>query len=302
MLKFRSVALSDKESIEKYTAMINSYLCEHCFVDMFIWCDHYNTEVCFTDEFLFVRCESFPDKVPMYLAPIGKGDIKKAVELIEEDAKLRNIEFIMVSISEQQLPLFEEIIGDRYDFEWSEDSADYIYLSEKMQTLSGKKLQSKRNLVNRFNIAHQDKWRYEDITKENKHLAHEYHLKWCAKNGCEFDNSFLGETCAVNMALNNFEALNMRGGLLFLNDEVIAYTLGCKVHDDLFVMQIEKAEAEIDGAYQMINQQFVLRNCTDVMYINREEDLGLDGLRKAKLSYKPEMIGKKYFTKIKGHL
>ena len=88
----------------------------------------------------------------------------------------------------------------------------------------------------------------------------------------------------------------MQGGLLTLDGEVIAYTLGCRARKDLYVMQIEKAETGIDGAYQMINQQFVLANCEDVMYVNREEDLGLDGLRKAKRSYYPAFMGKKFYA------
>lgn len=296
MLNFRNIKITDKEAVERYTAMAPSYLCEHCFVDLFIWWDHYNTEVCFTDDFLFVRCVSFPDKVPMYLAPIGKGDLRAAVYAIREDAAARGIPFQMVSIAEEQLAAFQQAIGDEYDFGWSEDSADYIYLSEKLSTLSGKKLQSKRNMVNRFKAAYEGRWRYVDITAENVKEAYQYHIEWCSQHGCSKNDSFVGETCAVKLALDHFDALQLRGGMLYLDDKVIAYTLGCKVREDLFVVQIEKANPDLDGAYQMINQQFVLANCMDVLFVNREEDLGLEGLRKAKQSYRPERLGKKYFT------
>lgn len=296
MLPFRKITIQDKDEVERHTAMIETHLCEHCFVDLFIWKDHYDTEICFADGFLFVRCKSFPEEQPLYLAPVGRGDLKAAVRAIEADAAARGVPFTMVSIPEEMMPAFEALLDDEFTFSWSEDSADYIYLSEKLRTLSGKKLQSKRNLVNRFKAAHEGRWAYEPITAENTDRAYEYHVKWCKQHGCAKDDSFLGEACAVRLALSNFDALGLQGGLLTLDGKVIAYTLGCRVRKDLYVMQIEKAETGIDGAYQMINQQFALANCEDVTYINREEDLGLDGLRKAKRSYYPAFMGKKFYA------
>ena len=102
-------------------------------------------------------------------------------------------------------------------------------------------------------------------------------------------------------ALHNFDYLNPRGGLAPAGQRGrVAFTFGCKATPDMFVVQIEKADHTIQGAYQMINQQFVQRNCNDVEYVNREEDLGLEGLRKAKKSYYPAMRGVKYVATPKG--
>ena len=132
------------------------------------------------------------------------------------------------------------------------------------------------------------------MTKDNIKDAFAFHVHWCNLNGCALERDFQGETCAIVQALHNFDYLNLRGGLLRLDGEVIAFTFGCKATDDMYVVQIEKADSNIPGAYQMINQQLVQHNCTDVMYVNREEDLGLEGLRKAKKSYYPVMRGVKY--------
>lgn len=296
MLSFHRITPADKETVERYTLSVATMLCEHCFTDLYIWEDHYNTEMCEYNGFLLIRCVTFPEKKPVYLAPIGHGNLKAAIDALRQDAASRHVPFQMISIPEALLPEFEQAIGDQYTFDWSEDSADYIYLSEKLSTLSGKKLQSKRNLINRFRAAYDGRWEYRDITPDNVDVARAYHEKWCRAHGCARDNSFLGEACAVRRALDHFEELNMRGGLLYLDGAVIAYTLGCRARDDVYVVQIEKAESEIDGAYQMINQQFVLANCQEVRYVNREEDLGLPGLRKAKQSYHPEILGKKFFT------
>lgn len=298
MLEFRAITLEDKAEVERYAAMIPTHLCEHCFVDMYIWKDHYHTEICFEGDFLFARCKSFPDEIPMYLAPIGRGDLRAALSILRRDAEERGVPCLLTSISEEMLPEYQSIFGTQVTFASNEGSEDYIYLSEKLQTLSGKKLQSKRNLVNRFLAAYEGRWKYVPITTSNTQEALDFHRKWCEQHGCRKNLAFMGETCAIKLALSHFDELDLRGGLLTLDDAVIAFTLGCKAREDLFVVQIEKADHEIAGAYQMINQQFVRANCTEVQFVNREEDLGIEGLRKAKKSYYPVMMGKKHSATI----
>lgn len=296
MLTFREPAVSDREAVQKCTAAYNYPLCEHCFVDLFIWQGHYHTRICFYEGFLLVKMTPFSGDHDYYLAPIGEGDLKAAIEAMMADAAENGIPFVMVSVAEEMLPRIEAAMPGAFEFSWSEDGADYVYLSEKLQTLAGKKLQSKRNLVNRFKANYGDRWSYEDITEDNIHEVFDFHLKWIDDNDHLNESDFLGETCAISLALRNFTALGLRGGILRLDGEIIAFTLGCQSTPDLYVMQIEKADHTIQGAYQMINQQFVLHNCTEVTYINREEDLGIEGLRQAKRSYQPEMLVKKFMA------
>ncbi len=299
MLEFRDLTLEDKPRVEACARAYSYHLCEHCFTDLFIWRGHYQTKICFWEGFLFVRMMTLDEQKPMYLAPIGNGDLAAAIKLLEQDAAERGIPFTMCSIAEDMKPRIEAVLPERYEYDTDESGWDYIYLSEKLQTLSGKKLQSKRNLVNRFKTAYEGRWIYEDMTLDNIHDAFDFHIKWCEQNGCMRDQDFWGETCAIGTGLNLFKELDLRGGLLRLDGNVIAFTFGSKASEDMFVVQIEKADHNIDGAYQMINQQFVQRNCTEVKYVNREEDLGLEGLRKAKRSYRPEMMGVKYCAKPK---
>ena len=299
MLEFRDITLEDKPQVDACARAYSYHLCEHCFTDLFIWRGHYKTRICFWEGFLFVRMQTLTDQSVMYLAPIGEGDLAAAIGMLEQDARDNGVPFAMCSIAEEMKPRIEQVMPGRFEYSTDESGWDYIYLSEKLQTLSGKKLQSKRNLVNRFQAAYEGRWSYEDISEANTHDAFQFHIKWCEQNGCMRDQVFWGETCAIGTALNYFDALDMRGGILRLDGEAIAFTLGCQATDDMFVVQIEKADHEIAGAYQMINQQFVKRNCTHVKYVNREEDLGLEGLRKAKRSYHPEMMGVKYCARIK---
>lgn len=298
MLEFKTIELEDKKKVEEYTSIRNSYLCEHCFVDLFIWRYYYNTKICFQDGFLFIKMEVHETKETMYLAPIGKGDLKKAVKTIYLDSCERNIPFIMISITEDLKLEIEQIMPGQFVFKEQRDNADYIYSAEDLITLKGKKLHSKRNYINRFKTTYKDRWEYKNITSENARDIFNYQLKWCELNECNEEKSFLGETCAISQALKNFEALDLRGGFLMLDNNIIAFTLGCKFLDDTFVVQIEKADYTIAGAYQMINNLFAVQNFESVKYVNREEDLGIEGLRKAKLSYNPIFLSTNYLAYI----
>ena len=169
---------------------------------------------------------------------------------------------------------------------------DYVYESEKLATLSGKKLHGKRNHINKFKQVNED-WSYEKITKENIEECFQMALQWRIENGCEADEEKNAEMCVTLNSLRLYEELELTGGLLRVNGKVVAFTLGEEVSDDTFVVHIEKAFAEIQGAYPMINQQFVEHECMKYKYINREEDTGAEGLRKAKLSYRPVFLVEK---------
>lgn len=297
MLPFQPVSLNDKENADICSAKHNYRLCEHCFADLFIWKDHYDTQLCFQGDYMFVKMATFPEKIPMYLAPIGSGDLKEALLTLEADAQERGIAFTMCSVPEPMIDDIEDVLPGRYVFKDNTDGADYIYAADKLMTLSGKKLQSKRNFVNRFKKNYDGCWTYEDLTDENKQEAYNFHLHWCeSENNCPNGIMYSGETCAVSLALNNREALGMKGGILRLNDNVIGFTMGCPVSHDTYVVQLEKAEASIAGAYPMINQQFAQHHFEGYTYVNREDDLGLEGLRRAKQSYHPAMMGKKYLA------
>ena len=297
MLPFRPTKITDKEDYDKIVKPLNSLLCAHCFVDLFIWKGAYDTQICIQDGFVFLK-QKLGDET-IYTFPLGKGDTKKAVEELMQDAKDRGVNFNLAAINNEQKEELEKIMPDYFDFVDRRDSQDYIYTSESLITLAGKKLHSKRNFVNRFKSENEDNWSYENITNDNIHEAFEYHLSWCALNKDNEDEDIFNETCAISLALKNFDALELKGGLLRLNGKVIAFTLGSRANEDMFIVHIEKADYTISGNYQMINNQFAISNFEGIKYINREEDLGSEGLRKAKLSYNPAMLSDNYSAVIK---
>ena len=126
-------------------------------------------------------------------------------------------------------------------------------------------------------------------------------LKWCALYGCSDDEGLKKERCAVENAFAHFEAEGLLGGLLReeTGGPVIAYTMGRPLNSDTFIVHIEKAFHDIQGAYPLINQQFVEHNCQGFTYVNREDDTGAEGLRKAKLSYRPAILLDKYYATLR---
>ncbi|MGM9676496.1 MAG: phosphatidylglycerol lysyltransferase domain-containing protein, partial [Butyricicoccus sp.] len=175
MLPFQPVKLGDKEKADEYLSKQNYRICEHCFTDLFIWKDHYDTQLCFQNGFLLVKMATFPEKIPMYLAPVGEGDLKQVLLAMEADAQERGIDFNLCCIPEPMIAEIEAVLPGHYVIQDYPDGADYLYAADKLMTLSGKKLQSKRNFVNRFKKTYEGRWSYEDMTDENMEEAFQFH-------------------------------------------------------------------------------------------------------------------------------
>lgn len=294
MIKFRPIQVTDKEWIEKYLLQGNSRSCEYTFVNNFIWSEQYQLEIAEHEGFYCSR--SGKNEETFYSYPVGQGDIKKIIEILIEDAKENNLPFILRSMVKEQVDLLEELFPNRFEITTNRDETEYIYTVEKLSKLSGKKLHGKRNHIARFKD--NANWSYEDISEDNFKECLEMNDEWCELYDCIDDPSLNHELCAVKEAFGNYKELGLVGGLIRREGKVIAYTIGSRINEDTFNIHIEKAFANIQGAYPMINQQFVLHNCQEYMYVNREEDLGDEGLRKAKMSYYPDILLDKYTAKL----
>ena len=295
MLSFQPIQIEDKKRLEPYLRFRNFHMCEHSFVDLFIWRDTYDTRWCVEDDLLYLaQFNAGEPGRPIYFPPLGMGDIRTGVERVRQDAEKRGAPLVFGAVPEEVKVQWETLFPGRFSYEERRNGADYVYLAERLITLQGKKLHAKRNFINRFKAAYPGRWRYEAMRPDQVEEVMAYHQHWCALNHAENDPSFRQETRAIVHALLNFEALGLSGGILWLDERIIAFTLGAQSAEDMFVIQIEKADHTVPGAYPMINQQFAAHVCTGVQYINREDDLGLEGLRKAKLSYDPVFLTKKY--------
>ncbi len=291
MLQFKKVELSDRDRANSYLKRKNYFMCDYCFTDFFIWSSAYGTRIAFDDEFLYLKTSNEQGTFFAAPIPIGEGDYARAISNMAEIAHEEGYPLRIYAIPPEIKDKIEAACPGYFVFSEGRDQADYIYRGESLMYLKGKKLHGKRNHINKFLSEYEGRWSYEDLKPDNIHEFFEYQLNWCKDNPDEF----LGETCAISLALRNMRELEIKGGLLRLDGKLIAVTLGSESFEDTFIVHIEKADAAIQGAYQMINQQFAQHNFEKYRYIDREEDLGLEGLRKAKLSYYPESITENYY-------
>lgn len=291
MLNFKPVDFSDREWINEQLKKSDFKSCDYSFVNNFIWSKPYGVE--FTDINGFYCLKNKYS----YTYPAGSGDIKPVIEALINDAAERKIKFKLRGIMKEKAEELENLFPDKFDITTDRGESDYIYLSEKLISLSGKKLHSKRNHIARFKDNHD--WQYENITKDNINDCIKMSREWCEMYNDNTDTSLNEEICAVNTAFKYFFELNLKGGLIRADGKTVAFTIGEPLSSDTFVVHIEKAFANIQGAYPIINQQFIEHNAAGYKYVNREEDMGDEGLRKAKLSYKPEIILDKYTAVLK---
>ena len=265
--QFKRAELEDQEIISHYFEHHTSRSCERTFANVYLWSRQY---------------------------PAGAPeDVKNALEEMMEYSKAKGRPFLMYNVTPEYFAQLEEWYPGRFQIEYDRDSADYVYESEKLATLSGKKLHGKRNHINKFKSLFEDRWSYESMTKDNLEECFQMALKWRTENDCEDDDEKRGEMCVALNSLRLFEELHLTGGVLRIDGKVVAFTIGEPICEDTYVVHIEKAYADVQGAYTMINQQFVEHECMNYKYVNREDDTGAEGLRKAKLSYRPAFMVEK---------
>ena len=297
MLNFKKIELEDKEWIVPILRESVISGCHQNFGNLFAWREINDTKVAKVNDFLVAK-QFISNVKDIYLYPMGKGDVKPVIEEI-----IRSVDknLIFAGLSPEEANELDELYPGRFIYDQVRDDYDYIYLLEKMVSLKGKKLHRKRNHLNAF-IRNNLVWTFETISEENKAECIEMNKKWCIDTGCKDDKSLMDENCATKYFLKYFNELELQGGLIRVDNEVVAYTIGEVLNTDTYVVHIEKAFKDVQGAYPMINQQFaawVQEKYPHLIYINREEDMGAEGLRKAKLSYYPDKMAVKYRAVLK---
>ena len=209
-------------------------------------------------------------------------------------AKQRGEKFCLRGVTDDRKALLESLYPGKFTFTAYRDSYDYIYTVEELTELHGKKLQAKRNHCNRFEQDHPDA-RTEVITPENLALCREMVQKWYEVH--EWNEQIEQEKTAISRAFDHFEAAHMDGLMLIENGEVIAFSMGARMNEQYYDVCFEKAYSAINGAYAMINREFsrmIAEKYPALAYLNREDDMGEPGLRKAKESYQPTLLLAKY--------
>ncbi|KAA6346257.1 hypothetical protein EZS27_006228 [termite gut metagenome] len=291
IITFKDLTIYDKDIIISYTMNCKYRNCDLSFSNLCSWRFLYNTKFTIIDEFLVFKF--WVGSKQVYMQPIGEGDLTKLLDILIADAKADGKPFYILGLCLEMKVKLESILPDKFTFTTKRSYSDYIYLRENLVTLKGKKYQSKRNHINRFKKEYGG-YKYIPIALDTIQDCLSVEAEWQKSNDRKQGGKADDENQAVLYALTHFEELGLMGGILYVNDRAVAFTYGMPINQDTFGVHVEKADISINGVGSMINYEFAQRIPEQYIYINREEDLGIEGLRKAKLSYYPEIILDKY--------
>lgn len=269
----------------------NSQTCDRTFTNLFCWQHHYRTQWAEVNGWLIVRAHVNGERKVAYIVFNQKKNpnYSEIIPVLEIDAAQNEQPLTLMGLNDEECNLLRQQYANEWVFDRNRDFADYIYDAEDLRTLKGRKYAQKRNHVNKFKSLYS--FRYEPITRNNIADCLRLEQTWIAQHN--HDESAVAEYGTIHRAFQYFEELELFGGALYVDDQIVAFTYGSAVSDHIFCTHVEKADIRYDGAYQMINYQFAQHIPAQYTYINREEDLGMPGLRKSKLSYEPEYLAYK---------
>lgn len=293
-LEFRGIEITDRPWITEALRKSQFRGCEYTFGNNFVWRRVYGVEIASLGGYYFIRWNLGGGKY-RFSFPAGGCDVERGVQLLLDYCNENGIQLMLYAnkeITEQIQTLYPQV-----EVKYNRDGSDYVYLADELSELKGKKFHGKRNHLNRF---YENDWSFEPISAANIAECIAMNERWCSENLCECGlsdeekQSKEDETCIVRCSFKYYEQLNYTGGLIRVNREVQAFCFGEPSADDTFVVHVEKALRDYQGAYTAINREFVKFLGGRYKYINREEDTGAENLRKAKLSYHPVFLEEKF--------
>ena len=290
MIDFYSLSLRDREWVTHRMLEDDRQACEYSFANNFLWSDIYGVKMAKEQGCLIFQLQN--QKEYCYTIPIGAGNRKGALDTMLAEEQAKGQELVLSTLMQSDLAWLEQNYPGRYTVETNRDDYDYVYSTEKLSTLSGRKLHGKRNHIARFKD--DNNWMYRDMMPEDAGECMRLLDLWKEAEAEHWNDEMENELHINRIALRNLAELVLDGGMLYKGGRLVAFSIGEPLNTDTYVVHIEKALASVQGAYPMINQQFVLHHCQDYAYVNREEDTGDEGLRKAKLSYQPVHLVEKY--------
>lgn len=291
-LNFRLLTLQDKELVLKYTWNGDRQNCDLTFANLYSWHFLYHTEMAEWGGFLIFRFNV--DGHLAYMFPIGEGDWDAVIHLMQADACAHEKPFLIQGVCKDFVSKVHVDRKDGFVLTNNRDHADYIYLRESLVQLNGKKLQPKRNHVNKFTRLYPD-YEYLPLVPEMIPQCLSLVRQWGdEKLALNEQRAVQSEAYSIERALTHMPQLDILGGALFVAGQMIAFTYGAPINKNTFDVCVEKADTTFEGAYAVINKEFAAHLPEQYVYVNREEDLGLEGLRKAKLSYQPFLVLEKY--------
>jgi len=292
---FKKLALEDKNNIDKYISPYKFSSCEYSFTSLYIWKDACDIQYTIYKNTLILKKKDF-DGNYHFMQPIGynKEDLGEIIEELKAYRKDNNMKYLFKDLEESFIEEFKLLLYEKNAFCIKEDrdNFDYLYEAQKLMTLSGKKLHSKKNHYNAFTKS----YNYEVVEINDESVINDVIVaaqKWYEETN-EKDIKLYYEFMAIKDIVNNMHLLNLNGVAVYVDGKVAAFSIGESLNEKLAVIHIEKGDKNINGIYSFISKTLIDKCFNDAEIINREQDLGIDGLRKSKMSYYPLRLEKKF--------
>ncbi len=298
MIEFHVPVPSDKAWVDQRLSGGNYRGCEYSFTNLYAWAPAYDQQIADVDGFLTARLRGILGYG--YLWPAGTGDLAGVLSKLEADAAERGETFRLLCLTAGQMEELNALRPDQFLLTADRDGFDYLYEIDKLADLGGRRFHAKRNHCKRFE-ENNPTWTYEDMTRSALAECIEMDAEWDRRSrereGEEEAQDMSNEKKALLTAAQHFEELGLEGGVIRVYGEVVAFTMGDKLSADTFDVHFEKAYSELQGAFAMINREFARRvreRHPEIRYLNREDDMGIEGLRRAKESYYPDLMVEKH--------
>ena len=297
MISFKKLELSHRPLLEDYLIRANKQSCEYTFANLFIWG---RKKIAEYNGFLLLQSQF--DRKTVYIFPVGVGDVKPALDTIISDAQMRGIPCCLATLTEQECRLIEELYPGKFRFHCDRDSYDYVYAIDDLADLKGRKFQKKRNHLNRFEQEHSTA-KIVPLDETNRAAAFLLAERWYeSRVAADPEADYHLEHLALHRAFAFYAQLGMEGVVLMEEGEAKAFAMGSRLNQDTFDIHFEKAMDTEDAAYAAINRGFaryLREKHPELKWLNREDDLGIEGLRKAKLSYNPDHMVEKCWAELR---
>ena len=296
-LEFKEITVEDSPVMLPYYNMRKNNTCDSVFLESFIWKEFYNVRYAIWEEKALLWLMEYNGKCFSAMPLCKEGDLPGAFQAIQ---KYFNEELgypLVINLADEYAVKYLDLPKDKYFVKEQEDSRDYLYLGESLRKLSGKKLHKKKNRLNLFLRQYEGRFEYRTLGCDDKDDMWKFLDRWRIQKGEDQEEHLDYEVRGIHDILRNCCELNIHMGGIYVDGRLEAFSVGSynKI-EDMAVIHIEKANPEIPGLYQAINQMFLLHEFPDVQWVNREDDMGLEGLRKAKMSYNPADFARKYLV------
>lgn len=286
---FKQVGIEDISMLQKYISLAQYEEANHNVVGFMIWLDSYPLWKYEGDEWL-VLLGVHEGQLFIYMPLCRPEKFKDAILSAKAIFDRYDMPFVLSCYTEEAMDKVLEIFPD-YTSEAFRDAADYVYLSEKLRSFSGKKLQKKRNHLNSFYKTYEGRWEYQSMKPVHFNACIDFLQRWHRDDD---DYLLAYEKLGILRVFENWERLDAKGGIILIDGKVEAMVIGSRLSARMCQINVEKATEDIRGLYQAICKEFLMHEYLDTMYVNREDDMGLENIRHAKEAYSPEFLIMKY--------